>query len=108
MAIRAVWSAIGDLAGVGHGALDGVKVLTDFAADRDAENSLFKGSAKSWEEFCFQSGGELGEFDLVWTKFLEHVVAEADAGAGVVEANFATALEAWGQDRELFGGGGVF
>jgi hypothetical protein len=124
MAVRAVGSAIGDLAGAGDGALDGVEVFADFTADRDAEEALFEGGAEAGKEFGFQSGGEGAEVEtgpggglglagarpseVGASEFAGEVVAEADAGAGVVEADFAAALEARTEDFELFGGGGVF
>src|SRR5687767_2638142 len=108
MAIRCMGSAVVDLSALGYGALNGVEVFADFTTDRDANASLFKCGAQAGKELAFQSGGELAEFHLAGgatlaprerrptgtrpTEFIQNIVAEADAGAGVVEADFAATL----------------
>ena len=119
MAVWCVRSAVVDLAGLGDVALDGVEVLADVAADGDTQDALLEGGAEARVEFGFEGGGELAEVDLAGgatlarrsratTEFLDEVVTEADACAGVIEADFAAALEARAEDLELFGGAGVF
>jgi hypothetical protein len=51
MAVGGVGGAIGDLAGVGDGALDRVEVFADFTADGDANASLFECGPEARKEF---------------------------------------------------------
>jgi hypothetical protein len=39
---------------MGNGALNGVEVFADFAADGNAEEAMFKRGAEAWEELGFE------------------------------------------------------
>src|SRR5262249_27157897 len=106
MAIDSLGGAIGDLTGLGDGARDRMEILADLPADRDAEEALFERCAEAGEEFGFEAGGELAKVHL-GSKGLLQVIAETDACPGVVETDFATALQAWPKNLELIGSGGV-
>ena len=53
MAVGRMRSAVGDLPGLADGALDGVEVFADFAADGNAEEALFKSGTETRVEFTF-------------------------------------------------------
>ena len=116
MTVGCVRGAVVDLAALRDGALDGVEVFADFTADGDANASLFKCGAEARKEFGFQSRGELAELQTglrisdfgMRIEFASQIVAEADSGAGVIEADLAAALKARTENFELFGSGRVF
>ena len=121
MAVGCVRGTIRDLTGMGDGALDGVKVFANFAADGNTQGSVFECGAEAREELGFESGCELTEFHLAVGSDSPHpgplpnrgegtaaelagdVVAEAVTGAGVVVADFGGGC---GAGRGLRRGGG--
>jgi hypothetical protein len=44
--------------------LDGVEIFTDFTRDWDEDFAFLKGGSQSGEEFGFERGRELAEFDF--------------------------------------------
>jgi hypothetical protein len=55
--------AVEDLAGVRNGAVEGVKVFADVPAGWNLEFAIFESGPEAWEEFGFERGGELAEFE---------------------------------------------
>ena len=91
MAVRGGVGAVEDGAAVGGGAVDGVEVFADVAADGDEEFARFKGGSEAREQFGFEGAGEGAEFDAR-AEFAVKEIAQTNAGAGVVEGDFAAEI----------------
>jgi hypothetical protein len=98
--------AVEDRAGVGGGAVDGMEVFADVTRDGNEKLARFEGGGEAREEFGFEGAGEGTEFDAM-TEFAVEEIAQTDAGAGVVERDFAAEFEARAENLELFGSGEV-
>ena len=93
-----------------------MQVFTDVAVDGDAQGALFKGHPQLGENLDFQGVGEGAKLDLAgfvpggvpFAELLDKVIAQANAGAGVIEANAAAGGDAGGQDFDLPGRGHFF
>ena len=121
MAISGVRGAEIELAVGGDDSLDGVKVFANGGGDGDGHDPALKRGAEVREEFVLQPGGEGAEFDAagrarqepratrrnVFAELSDQQVAQADAGAGVIEANAPRAIDAWDELLELVRGGDV-
>src|SRR3954469_6924615 len=64
MAVPGLGGAVGDLAGGGDDAVDGVEVFADFAGNGDEDFLFLERGAEAGEEFAFQLRRELAEFDF--------------------------------------------
>jgi hypothetical protein len=84
-----------------------MEVFTDVAADGDEEFARLEGGGEAGEEFGFEGAGEGAEFDAMRAQFAMEEIAEADAGAGVVEGDALAEFEAREEGLELVGGGEV-
>src|SRR5688572_10847290 len=110
-----------DLAVGGDNALDGVEVFADGGGTGDGEEVAFESGTEMGKEFVLEGRGEGAEFDfagaggsgvrsgaaLIFAMGLNEQVAEADAGASVIEADAAGAVDARGEVFELVGSGAV-
>jgi hypothetical protein len=67
--------AIDDLAGIGNGAVEGMKVFADVAGCRDLEFAVFEGGAEAREEFGLESGREFAEFEANGARELPEFVS---------------------------------
>ena len=115
MAVAGLAGAVGDLAGGGDDAVDGVEVFADFAGGWDQDFLFLEGGAEAGEEFAFERRCELAEFDfsgamvsrVPFAEFLDEVIAEADAAAGVIDGGAASEFEEWAELLDLLRGGHV-
>jgi hypothetical protein len=106
VAIGGATGAVTDLAGVGHHAMHRMQILANLAALRNPQRAAFESAAEFDEDLFLQSRGEGAEFDFA-AELLFEGIAEADAGAGVIEADFAGELDAGAECFDLGGGGGA-
>ena len=121
MTIGGVGGAVMDLSVGGDDALDRVEVFADGGGAGDGEEVAFERGTEMGKEFVLEGRGEGAEFDfagaigsgvrsgsaLVFAVSLDEEVAEADACAGVIEADAAGAMDARGEVFELVGSGAV-
>src|ERR1700678_1933427 len=95
VAVGAVGGAVGDLAGRRTDTVEGMEVFADHSADGYAQGTLFKGHPQFGENLHLEGVGKIAQFDfaefvarrVVLAEFLGQVIAQADAGAGVIEAD---------------------
>jgi hypothetical protein len=109
VAVGAGGGAVADLAVDGDDALDGGQVIANVATDGDDDLPLFEGGAQAGVELGFQGRGEGAEFEAgdAAAKLFDEVVAKADTGTGVIDSDFAAALEARPEFFDLIGSGSV-
>src|SRR3954467_202773 len=65
VAVRSGVSAVEDLAVMRDGAVNGMEILANVAASGDEQFAFFERSAQPGEEFGFQRGCELAEFEAI-------------------------------------------
>ena len=106
MAVGGAAGAIVDCASVGDDAMDRMEVFTDLGGFGDEDAAALQGGAEFDEDFFLERGSEGAEFDFA-AEFLDECVAEADAGAGVIDADFAGELDAGTEGFDLGRGGGA-
>src|SRR5687767_14049402 len=95
MAIGGVSRALGDVARGGNDAANVVKVFANGWTDWNAEFALFESNAELRIHFDFEALSETAEFDfavsmlrrIVVAEIAGKIIAEANSGAGVVEAD---------------------
>ena len=103
MAVGGAAGAVTDLAGVRDDAVEGMEVFADLGGLRNEDAAAFEGGTEFDEDFFLERRGEGAEFDFV-AELLFEGVAEADASAGVIEADFAGELDARAEGFDLGGG----
>jgi len=107
---------------VGDDAVDGMEVFADVGGMWDGQETAFEGGTEVGKEFAFELLGKGAEFDAAasgrrghgrgrgrneFTELLNEDVAEADAGACVIEADAAGKIDARRERFNLLRGGGV-